>query len=130
MSKKDFSKVNIDTGNRLKKARESKHLTQSEVAAEIGLTLPAYKKLESGENEIITIRLRFLKELGISSDYLLYGDKPSVDSIMFDINSCSNNEKLEILRRLVMDIAQRNSGNIPKDELAEMIAAVFNKDKT
>lgn len=129
MSKKDFSKVNIDTGNRLKKARESKHLTQSEVAAEIGLTLPAYKKLESGENEIITIRLRFLKELGISSDYLLYGDKPSVDSIMFDINSCSNNEKLEILRRLVMDIAQRNSGNIPKDELAEMIVAVFNKDK-
>jgi hypothetical protein len=29
-----------------------------------------------------------------------------------------------------MDIAQRDSGNIPKDELAEMIAAVFNKDKT
>ena len=57
---------------RLKSLREDHDMTQSELAASIGMSQTGYSKYETGENDIPTsILIRLAKYYMVSTDYLL-----------------------------------------------------------
>lgn len=57
---------------RLKWLREQKRLSQKEVAAEIGVSLNGYQKIESGErNPKLDNLIKFAKMYGVATDFLL-----------------------------------------------------------
>ncbi len=66
----------MDT-DRLKKARESKHLTQAQAAAKLGVSDGAYKNYEQGKREPSNDLLCKISDLyGVTTDYLL-GREPA-----------------------------------------------------
>lgn len=131
MSKKKLLKVNKESGGRLKKVREQKKLTQEEFADELGISVSAYKKLESGENGISTKRLRKLKTMNISSDYILYGEQTSIERLRVDVDNSSEPEKMEILLKLIMEFSRDKvkGGGMTKDQMTELISCIYDKDK-
>jgi transcriptional regulator with XRE-family HTH domain len=57
---------------RLKKAREEKSLTQTEVAKEIGISQPAYSDIERGDRmPSLAVTKRLASLLDCSIDYLV-----------------------------------------------------------
>lgn len=76
----------MNTGNRLRKLREEKQMSQEEVAKLIGVGRTTYLKYETGENKP-TRKLKELSNLfGVSTDYLLCNDtqqtnRPELPSI-------------------------------------------------
>lgn len=128
---KKIQKANRESGSRLKGVRIQRNLTQEEFADEFGISVSALKKLESGENGISTKRLRQLKTMNISSDFILFGDEPDGDRILTEIEGCSKTKKLEILVSLIMDFAKEknNSQVMTKEQLTEAVSAIFDRDK-
>lgn len=60
----------------LKEIRESKGLTQTELAERVGITPPAISLLEAGKKQPSFDTLKHLAiELDVSLDYLVYGGK-------------------------------------------------------
>ena len=96
-----------------------------------GVSVSAYKKLESGENGLSTKVLRKLRKDNISSDYLLFGDIRPVDKLWFEVENSKKDEKLEILLRLIMDCSRDEvSGEeISEEKMTNLISAIFCKDK-
>ncbi len=131
MSEKRILQENIEAGLRLKKVREKMRLTQETFAAKLGISVSAYKKLESGENGISTRTLRKLKKENISSDYLLFGDVRHVDKLWLEVENSKAEEKMEILLRLVVDRSKDElSGEGMSEETAKnLISTIFGKDK-
>ena len=76
----------MNTGNRLRKLREEKQMSQEEVAKLIGVGRTTYLKYETGENKP-TRKLKELSNLfSVSADYLLCNDtqqdnRPDLPSI-------------------------------------------------
>ena len=128
---KKIQKANRESGSRLKGVRIQRNLTQEEFADEFGISVSALKKLESGENGISTKRLRQLKTMNISSDFILFGDEPDGDRILTELEGCSKTKKLEILVSLIMDFAKEknNSQVMTKEQLTEAVSAIFDRDK-
>lgn len=63
---------NNSVGTRIREVREQQRRRQSEVAQLIGLSVPAYSKLESGITDINMSRLRQLAEVfGVTADSLV-----------------------------------------------------------
>lgn len=131
MSKKRVLKINKESGGRLKKVREQRQLTQEQFADELGISVSAYKKLESGENGISTKRLRKLKTMNISSDYILYGEQTSIERLRVDVENSSEPEKLEILLKLIMEFSRDkvNGGGMTKEQMTELISSIYDKEK-
>ncbi len=131
MAKKNIQKANRESGGRLKGVRENRNLTQEEFADEFGISVSALKKLESGENGISTKRLRQLKAMNISSDFILFGEEPDGDRIMTEIEGCSKTQKFEIMVSLIVDFAKEknNSKEISNEEIMNTINAVLGRDK-
>lgn len=61
MSNKD--PVDIHLGNRLRAAREARHMTLGQVGRDLGLTYQQIRKYESGENRLSASRLYRLSQL-------------------------------------------------------------------
>ena len=72
-------------------------------ADELGISVSAYKKLESGENGISTKRLRQLKTMDISSDFILYGDRGHIEKLKFDVDNGSEIDKIGIMLQLILE---------------------------
>ncbi len=66
---------------RLIKLKESRHLLQKEIAAELGLSLRAYQYYERGEREPgASVLIAMSKYFGVSVDYLLgLTDNPAIN---------------------------------------------------
>ncbi len=131
MAKKKIQKANRESGGRLKGVREKRNLTQEEFADEFGISVSALKKLESGENGISTKRLRQLKAMNISSDFILFGDEPEGDRIMTELEGCSKTQKLEIMVSLILEFAKEknNSKDISSEEIMNAINTVLGRGK-
>lgn len=70
MSKKGTAEERMQSAQRLRHIRESAELTQEQFAEILGISVSAYKKVESGENNISLASLRCLhKEMSVSADY-------------------------------------------------------------
>ena len=126
---KKIQKTNRESGSRLKGVRIQRNLTQEEFADEFGISVSALKKLESGENGISTKRLRQLKTMNISSDFILFGDEPDGDKILTELEGCSRTKKLEIMISLIMEFAKErnNSQKMSNEQLMDTINAILDK---
>jgi len=130
MSEKKILQENIDTGFRLKKVREKMRLTQEAFAAKLGISVSAYKKLESGENGLSTRMLRMLKKENISSDYLLFGEVRPVEQLWVEVENSKNEEKMEILVRLILDRSKdETSGErMSEKSVMNLLSNILGKD--
>lgn len=126
---KKIQKANRESGSRLKGVRIQRNLTQEEFADEFGISVSALKKLESGENGISTKRLRQLKTMNISSDFILFGDEPDGDKILTELECCSKTKKLEIMISLIKEYAKErnNAQTMSNEQLMDTIKAILDK---
>ena len=59
-------------GNRLRAARNAKHLTQTELAEKLGITQKSYQRMESGNHDLkMSTIYQLCRVLDISADWLL-----------------------------------------------------------
>ena len=74
MSKKDTVVERMQSAFRLRQIRENAGLTQEQFSEILEISLSAYKKVESGENQVSLSSLRKLyKEMSVSVDFILFG---------------------------------------------------------
>ena len=65
-------KLLIDFGNRLKKLRKEKGLTQQNMADMMGITMRNYQRYEYGDINVPATTLNFFADyFGVTADYLL-----------------------------------------------------------
>ena len=63
-------------GERLRSAREKAHLTQAELAGEVGIAQPQISRWEAGRTPMAGDDLvRVARALGVSLDWLIGGDE-------------------------------------------------------
>jgi len=75
--------------------------TQERFAEILEISVSAFKKIESGENQITIDGLRKLEHrLNVSADYLIFGKRNDASSIWTDILNCTENDKFLIMMRL------------------------------
>lgn len=103
----------IAIGKRLKKARESKNMTQAYVANELGVSIKHYGCLERGVSCIsVNCLLKFRALTGIELEYLLTGEITNKTDLSFfsKYNSLSpvERQKLEVIFELVLDFKHEN----------------------
>lgn len=61
---------------RLRQIRENADLTQEQFSEILGISVSAYKKVESGENQVSIASLSNLyKKMNVSTDYILFGKR-------------------------------------------------------
>jgi transcriptional regulator with XRE-family HTH domain len=74
---------NLNIGNKIKKLRELKNLTQEHMASVIGVTQSAYSRLELGETEITYSKLaRIAGELGMKPEDVISFNESMVFNVM------------------------------------------------
>ena len=67
----------MEVGERLKKLREEKKLSQEELSGEIGIEPKTYGKYEQGKNQVpSSIAVKLAQFYKVSTDYILLGIKP------------------------------------------------------
>jgi len=102
---------------RIREIRINGNLTQEQFAELLDLSLSAYKKLESGENQISIETLRRLKQqLKVSSDYILFGESKDSDEAWELFLNCSEYEKLLLLFRLMKFYTRMGKREYPTKE--------------
>lgn len=93
----------MQSATRLRQIRENANLTQERFAEILGISLSAYKKVESGENQVSLSCLRNLyNAMNVSTDYILYGDNKNLDDTWRMILNCSESDKMFLLLRLLV----------------------------
>lgn len=88
-------------GNKIKKIRELKNLTQEHISEQLGMSQSSYSKLETGETDIPIERLRQISTIfGLKPEDILSFDENMVFNVMYNktgngfvINQMSENEK-------------------------------------
>lgn len=75
----------IKSGQRLRKLRIEKGLTQETAASYIGMSIAGYKKIEHGSNGARVDTLLMLAKLyGVSLDYIVYGKEEGFFDVIAD----------------------------------------------
>lgn len=109
MRKSDNQSEKFIMAQRLQQVRTNLGLTQQKFADILDISLSAYKKIESGENGVSLNSLRILnKELGVSADYILFGEQPDLADVWKEIVSCSDKDKLYLMMQLFRYFAQED----------------------
>ena len=99
----DVAVAKKETGERLKKVRESLGLTQGKFSEILGISVTLYKKMEGGSYNISVKTLRKLKQVtGVSVDYIMFGEGNEFKDIWFLLQNSENRTKLKVLLRLLM----------------------------
>lgn len=102
MGKMDTSSERMQSALRMRQIREGAGLTQEQFSEFLDISLSAYKKVESGENQVSLPSLRNLhKKMNVSTDYILYGDKQDLDDTWCMILNCSEHDKMFLFLRLL-----------------------------
>lgn len=114
MNKKEYSKEKIQMGARLLEIREGAEMSQEKLAEIMGISVNAYRKVERGENHISTDGLKKLhNNMGVSSDFILFGNTSSIEDIWKNILNSSEKDKLFLLLRLYCYFAKMRKGIFP-----------------
>ena len=117
MSKQDILDEKLQSAIRLRQIRENMGLTQEQFAEILGISVSAYKKVESGENNVSLSSLRLLhKEMNISADHVLFGETKCIDNTWEAILNCSETDKLFLLLRLLVYFTKSKKGIFPMAE--------------
>lgn len=113
----DTREERLQSSYRLRQIRESANLTQEQFAEILGISTSAYKKVESGENQVSLSCLRNLHAaMNVSTDYVLYGDKGDIDDTWCRILNCSESDKMFILMRLLSYFVNLKGPSFPLHE--------------
>ncbi len=117
MGKKEISEERRQMAQRLRRIRENAGLTQEKFAEVMGISVSAYKKLESGENRISLSGLKKLYEkMHVSADYMLYGTNKNVEEVWEAILNTSETEKMFLLTRLTVYFTKMKKEAFPLQE--------------
>ncbi len=101
MEKKEIPKNQKDTAERIHNIRNKMGYTQEKFAEILDVVCSTYKKIERAESGVTVNQLRLLKDqLGISSDYLLFGENKDFEATWLMIQNLSENDKLCMFLRL------------------------------
>ena len=80
----------------------------------LGISVSAYKKVESGENQVSIASLSNLyKKMNVSTDYILFGKKKDVEETWQTILNCTEQDKLFLLLRLLAYFTKIKHGIFP-----------------
>lgn len=122
-----YSKKEI--GNRLRDIRCKLNLTQERFAEMLDISTQLYKKMEIGENNISINTIKKMKnKLNLSVDYLLFGEKDTLDEVWNKILTLQDIEKQLLLLKLFCEVALNNN-KIEFKETAEKYNLIFEKIK-
>ncbi len=76
--------------------------------------MSAYKKVESGENQVSINSLRKLhKVMNVSTDYILYGDNQGMNDTWQMILNCSESDKMLLFLRLLLYFTKDKDTTFP-----------------
>ncbi len=93
----------VDFGDRLKKLRKQKHITQSQLAERIGVTKAMVSAYETGmRSPSHDIFVRIARDMGVSTDYL-YG---LTENRVIDVTGVPD-KQVEILAILVDELRKK-----------------------
>ena len=107
MGSKHTYEENMERSNRLKMIRENLRLTQEAMAEILEISVDAYGKIENGVNGVSYNVLRnYKKNLGISADYILFGDHTSREEVWDLIMNCKEKDKMLLMFQLVNYFSQ------------------------
>ena len=97
-----------DLGQRLKRARESSEMTQETTAEQLGVSSHAVSMWETGSTRPDQSRLPRIAALyGVSTDYLLSGDRQIAESqASYDVTS-SRTAVLEEIQEIILSAQQQ-----------------------
>ena len=121
MGKKNNFEDRKQQAARIRQIRENSKLTQEQFAEILDISVSAYKKIESGENQISLSCLRKLyDEMQVSSDFVLYDKRQEADGVWTDILNCSEGDKMFIFARLMAYFTEAKAEVFPqKNEQAK-----------
>ncbi len=103
MSKKDTLEERMQSAFRLRQIRENADLTQEQFSEVLGISLSAYKKVESGENQVSLSSLRNLyKKMSVSVDFVLFGENQKLSGVWESVLNCSETDKMFLLLKLLV----------------------------
>lgn len=89
---------------RIAEYRKSRKLTQSEMAAKLGLTQGHYSKIEKGEKSITNDVLLRMHKIGMDMDYIVTGIKGGDGGIDDLVENCSPERKLNFINIIILYI--------------------------
>lgn len=119
--KDDTSDKRVESGARLKEIRLGRNQSQEKFAEMLNISVSAYKKMESGENNISIANLRILHErLGTSADYLLFGTSSDFEQIWSQISSSPETVKLKLLLRMIYYFGDRKGDAYDRQERGDI----------
>lgn len=99
--REDKPEARLESAKRLRAIRQKRKMSQEKFAEMLNISVSAYKKIESGENNISTTNLRTLKNcMGISADYLLFGQTSDFEQIWSEIGKSPDSVKLKLFLRM------------------------------
>lgn len=89
----------MTVGYRVKKLREARHMMQSELAEEIGVSTSSIAKWERGDREICQEELIKLSKLfNVSTDYILGLTYPEIDIAFYNqLGELTDEQKKEVV---------------------------------
>ncbi len=125
--KEDFLKDRLDAAARIRQIREEAGLTQEQFAEILEISVSAYKKIESAENQISLNGLRQLgRKMQVSADYVLFGKNESPDVAWEMIQNCSESDKMYLLIKLLIYFTRiKKSALYVKDKQEEFDKVIF-----
>ena len=108
---------NLKIGNKIKKLRELKNLTQDHMAKSIGITQSAYSRIELGETEITYSKLeKISEELGMKPEEIISFNESMVFNVMNNqtgnglvINNQVNDENKSLYEKLIQQLQEENN---------------------
>lgn len=99
--KREIPEQQRDTAERMHKIRSKTGYTQEKFAEVLDVAYSTYKKIERAESGVTVNQLRLLKkQLGVSADYLLFGDNKDFEETWVTVQNLSENDKLCMFLRL------------------------------
>lgn len=117
MSKSDTWGERMQSACRLRQIRKNAGLTQEQFAEVLGISVSAYKKVESGENQVSLYSLRNLyNKMSVSADYVLFGKKQDLNEVWKEILNCSEADKMIMFVRLLVYFIEMKKGVFPFKE--------------
>lgn len=117
MGKSDTLGERMQSACRLRQIRENAGLTQEQFAEVLGISVSAYKKVESGENQVSLSSLRNLyNEMRVSADYVLFGKKQDLDEVWKAVLNCSEADKMLMFVRLLVYFTEMKKEVFPFKE--------------
>lgn len=100
MSFREKKQQNIEIGSRLKQWRKDAHISQAEMAEELGVSDEHYRKLENGGAGLTVDRVLILYEKRqIDPTYLLTGKKVKEFDLEGFLSSCDKDERKAFFER-------------------------------